>query len=65
MKELDVLLERFLRTEYASASTEQKHLFASLLELPDPDLAAYLFGHAVPPHPDAAELARLIATRRD
>jgi len=65
MKELDVLLDRFLRTAYAAVSSEEKRAFAALLELPDPELAAYLFGHATPPQDDAAQLARLIAACRD
>jgi antitoxin CptB len=65
MKELDVLLERFLERAFTRASTEQKRAFASLLELPDPLLAAYLFGHAIPEEPDQAALAKLIAACRD
>jgi antitoxin CptB len=65
MKELDVLLERFLEKSYADASSEQKRAFTSLLALPDPLLAAYLLGHATPPEPETAELARLIAAGRD
>ena len=65
LKELDVLLERFLRTGYGAASEAQKRAFAALLELPDPELAAYLFGHAIPREAQAAELAQLIASCRD
>jgi antitoxin CptB len=64
-RELDVLLERFLRAGYGATSTTQKRAFAALLELPDPQLAAYLFGHAVPREPESAEVARLIAACRD
>jgi antitoxin CptB len=65
MKELDVLLERFLRTGYDAASSDEKRAFAALLELPDPELAAYLLGHATPPEAHAAQLARRIAQFRD
>ena len=65
MKELDVLLERYLATAWADLSTEQKRLFEQLLELPDPELASYLLGHAVPPQAPLAELTQLIAARRD
>jgi antitoxin CptB len=65
MKELDVLLERYLRTAWPASSAEQKALFEQLLELPDPELAAYLLGHVVPPQSPLAQLTRLIATYRD
>ena len=61
MKELDILLERFARDRYASAPEAQKRAFARLLELPDPDLADYLFGHATPEEPELAHLTQLIA----
>ena len=64
MKELDVLLERFARERYAQVSADDQRAFARLLELPDPDLADYFFGHAVPPEPDLARLPRLIAAPR-
>jgi antitoxin CptB len=64
MKELDILLERFARERYESAPDEQKRAFARLLELPDPDLADYLFGHATPDEPELARLTQLIATHQ-
>jgi antitoxin CptB len=64
MKELDVLLERYAREQFEHAPTEQKLAFARLLELPDPDLAEYLFGHATPEEPELARLTQLIATHR-
>jgi antitoxin CptB len=64
MKELDVLLERFARERYESASADEKRAFARLLDLPDPELAGYVFGHATPAEPDLAHLARLIANRQ-
>jgi len=64
MKELDILLERFAREQYESVPAEQKRAFARLLELPDPDLADYFFGHATPDEPELARLTQLIATHR-
>jgi antitoxin CptB len=64
MKELDVLLERYARERYEHASSEEQRAFARLLDLPDPDLADYFFGHATPTEPDLARLTRLIATHR-
>jgi len=60
MKELDVILERFARQQLREASSEQRQTFARFLELPDPELADYLLGHAVPPEPELAQLARRI-----
>jgi antitoxin CptB len=64
MKELDVLLERFAREQYGTASAAEKSAFARLLDLSDPDLADYFFGHATPEEPELAHLTRLIATHR-
>ena len=58
MKELDVLLERYVRFHLAEASTEERQVLTRLLALPDPELADYLFGHAAADEP---RLARLIA----
>jgi antitoxin CptB len=60
MKELDVLLERYARASFAAASAAERRAFAALLELPDPTLADYLFGHAIPADPQLAQLARRI-----
>ena len=64
MKELDILLERFVREDYERAPAEQKRAFTQLLELPDPELADYFFGYATPVEPELAHLTRLIATHR-
>ena len=48
MKELDVLLERYLMNDFAGASAQRQQAFAGLLELPDPVLHAYMIGRAVP-----------------
>jgi antitoxin CptB len=60
MKELDVLLERYARAAHAQASAAERRAFAALLELPDPKLADYLFGHDIPADPVLAQLARRI-----
>jgi antitoxin CptB len=61
MKELDVLLERYARSYLPNASHEQRRLFERFLELPDPLVADYLFGHLPAPQP---ELVPLIASIR-
>jgi antitoxin CptB len=45
MKELDILLERYVRSQVAAASPQDRATLKRLLELPDPVLADYLFGH--------------------
>ena len=42
MRELDILLERFLRQGYIASSDAEKSAFRSLLTLQDPELAGYL-----------------------
>jgi antitoxin CptB len=42
MRELDVLLSTWLEQHFDRVDDEQKAAFQALLELPDPDLAAYL-----------------------
>ena len=44
MKELDVLLSRFLDEAYADASGAEQRGFERMLSLPDPELYAYLTG---------------------
>jgi succinate dehydrogenase flavin-adding protein (antitoxin of CptAB toxin-antitoxin module) len=48
MKELDLLLLGWLDTRYAQASAPERALFARLLELPDPEIAALLLRAQVP-----------------
>jgi antitoxin CptB len=58
MKELDLLLERYLAGVFPGASSDEQAAFARFLELPDPQLAAYLLGGAVPEDPAFASLLR-------
>jgi antitoxin CptB len=60
MKELDLLLVRYLREHHATAATEERAAFAQFLELPDPDIARYLIGGDVPEDPRHADLCRRI-----
>ena len=48
MKELDVLLERFLQQGYDDLSDTQRQMFLALLELEDPDLYALLIDQQAP-----------------
>jgi antitoxin CptB len=60
MKELDVLLERYVRSWLPEASSEERQTLTCLLELPDPILSDYLFGHAAAPEPRMARLVTAI-----
>jgi antitoxin CptB len=60
MKELDVLLERYVCLRLPSASTEEHRALIELLELPDPVLADYLLGHATATDPVRAALVSAI-----
>lgn len=57
MKELDTLLVRYLEGRYVTAPPADQGRFRSLLELQDPELAAFVLGRAVP---EDADLARFI-----
>jgi len=48
MRELDVLLLRFLEEDYPTASPEERATFARLLDLQDPDVFGYLVGREAP-----------------
>ena len=60
MKELDVLLERYVRSRLPLGSAEERDSLARLLELPDPLLADYLFGHATATDPELVSLVAAI-----
>jgi antitoxin CptB len=51
LRELDVLLERYLRERYPSAPAAEQQAFAALLDLPDPELLAYVMRRQVPADP--------------
>jgi antitoxin CptB len=52
MRELDVVLERYLQQRYATAPLAEQRAFEALLELPDPQLFAYLVRRETPADPD-------------
>ena len=56
MKELDLVLERWLERHYATASEAERQAFAEFLELPDPELARYLLGGERPEQPAFASI---------
>lgn len=65
MKELDILLERWIDEGWPAAGEESRIQFAWLLEQPDPDLADWLLGGARPTGAARAALVDDILRRRD
>jgi antitoxin CptB len=49
MKELDVLLSRYVDEEFAQASSAHQQAFWALLDTPDPQIWAYCLGLEQPP----------------
>ena len=64
LKELDVLLERYAAAVLPHADAGERRLLARLLERPDPELAGYFLGGAIPVEPDLADLVARIAVPR-
>ena len=65
MKELDLLLIRWLDRRFDAASEAERGEFEALLELPDPQLAGYLLRREVPEQaPRAALVASILADPR-
>ena len=58
MKELDLLLVRYLREQHPEASAEERAAFEQFLELPDPQIARYLVWGDIPSDPVHAALCR-------
>ena len=56
MKELDVLLARWIDQGWPEAGEEHRLAFAWLLEQPDPHIADWLLGGARPPGASHAEI---------
>ena len=60
MKELDVLLERWLERHAATAEPDEIRCFEALLSLQDPQLVRYLLAGAPPPDSATAVLIERI-----
>ncbi len=56
MRELDVLLESYFLHRFDQADAAEQAAFLNLLDCEDPDIWAWLIGHALPP----AELADVV-----
>jgi antitoxin CptB len=60
MKELDVVMSRYLDQHYASASNADQEQFRALLDMPDPDLYDLLLGRSITPDAELARFIRLL-----
>ena len=56
IRELDLLLRRFLEQGYERLSHEDKWMFEYLLDQNDPDLLAWLMGNSDPPQENTRRL---------
>lgn len=52
IREMDLLLQCFVERHYDQLSTDEKKVFAELLDLPDPDIMDWIMGRGDPP-PDS------------
>jgi len=60
MHELDGVLESFARNALPTLDADDFALFERILDLPDPELVAYLLGRSAPADPDIARLLERI-----
>jgi antitoxin CptB len=61
MKELDILLTRFVDERYSGAPAAEQAAFLSLLDIQDPLIYAYCLGQQRPPSQLAALIERITA----
>ena len=61
MKELDLLLERYLAERYPAAEAAEQVAFRELLDMQDPELFAFVTGRE---HPATEELRRVVDALR-
>jgi antitoxin CptB len=61
MKELDILLTRYMDERYPAAPAEEQAAFRGLLEAQDPLIFGYCLGQARPPEHLVALIERITA----
>lgn len=64
-RELDLVLARWLERHYLQASESERANFERFLDLPDPEMAAYLLRHEKPADPAFATLVAQLAADRN
>lgn len=63
LRELDLMLQRYLSEHYPSASAADQAAFVELLEQSDADILDWLLGRSAPP-PDLANVVAALIPRR-
>jgi len=61
MKELDILLARYMDERFCAASPQEQEAFRHLLEIQDPVIYAYCLGQERPPEHLAVLIERIAA----
>ena len=61
MKELDILLTRYIDERFYTASPQEQEAFRGLLEIQDPVIYAYCLGQERPPEHLAVLIERITA----
>jgi antitoxin CptB len=61
MKELDILLSRYVEQRFGGAPAEEQDAFRGLLEVQDPLIYGYCLGSLEPPQHLAALIQRITA----
>jgi antitoxin CptB len=64
MKELDILLARYMDERFCAAPTGEQEAFRRLLEIPDPLIYGYCLGTERPPEHFAVLIERITAGPR-
>jgi antitoxin CptB len=62
MKELDILLARYLDEQFGAASAQEQEAFRRLLDIQDPVIYAYCLGAERPPEHFAELIGRITGT---
>lgn len=62
MRELDVILSRYLETDYRGAGAQGRQVFQALLRRQDPEIASWILGREVPADPPTAALVERLKT---
>lgn len=65
MRELDVVMQRYLELRYGAATAAERLAFESLVEQQDPLLLAYLMGREIPADPAQCRVIALISELMD
>jgi len=63
MRELDELLAGYLQSSYEKTTEPEKAAFRALLELPDPEMIAYILGNLLHDDPDIADVIEKVRSR--